>query len=246
VVDPDGPEPAPGFANQLIGVQAGDSKTFTLNMPDDYRDKEVAGKPAEFSITLHWVKERELPTLDNDFAQQVGDYTDLAGLRSAIEAQLRQREDERMREKLEEDSMSKLVEISSIEFPPQLVEHQTQHMLETFTRSIERQGMQLSQYLRMIGKQQDEFEQELREQAEVRVRRSLALDAFADAEKIATSDSPSDEDAESRASKALAKLVELATGDARNGSKVSAEKTAEPAQTSDTGSQAPQEEQGIA
>ncbi len=81
-------------------MNAGDQKTFTLNMPDDYRDKEVAGKPAEFSITLHSVKERELPALDDDFAQQVGEYTDVAGLRTAIETQLRQREEERVREKL--------------------------------------------------------------------------------------------------------------------------------------------------
>ena len=57
----------------------GEQKTFTLTMPDDYRDKDVAGKPAEFTVTLHWVKERELPALDDDFAQQVGEYADVAG-----------------------------------------------------------------------------------------------------------------------------------------------------------------------
>ncbi len=184
VVDTEGAQPAPGFAEQLVGLNAGDQKTFTLNMPDDYRDKEVAGKPAEFSITLHSVKERELPALDDDFAQQVGEYTDVAGLRTAIETQLRQREEERVREKLEDAAMTKLVEISSIEFPPQLVDHQAQHLLETFTRNVEQQGLQMTQYLRLVGKEQETFEQELREQAETQVRRSLALDAFADAEKI--------------------------------------------------------------
>src|SRR3981081_3965733 len=184
VVDPEGAQPAPGFAEQLVGLNAGDQKTFTLNMPDDYRDKEVAGKPAAFSITLHSIKERELPALDDDFAQQVGEYTDVAGLRTGIETQLRQREEERVREKLEDAAMSKLVEISSIEFPPQLVDHQAQHLLETFTRNVEQQGLQMAQYLRLVGKEQETFEQELREQAETQVRRSLALDAFADAEKI--------------------------------------------------------------
>ena len=80
--------------------------------------------------------------------------------------------------------MSKLVEISTIEFPPQLIDHQAQHMLETFTRNVEQQGLQLQQYLRLVGKEQDAFEQEIRTEAETRVRRSLALDAFADAEKI--------------------------------------------------------------
>src|SRR5207253_3552257 len=108
----------------------------------------------------------------------VGDYSDVAGRRAGIESQLRAREEERVREQLEEAAVSKLVEISSIEFPPQLVEHQAQHMLETFTRNVEQQGLQLPQYLRLVGKEQDAFEQEMRTEAESRVRRSLALDAF--------------------------------------------------------------------
>ncbi len=244
-VDPEGPrgEPAKGFAEQLVGMKAGETRKFTLNMPDDYRDKDVAGKPAEFTVALQWIKERELPALDDDFAQQVGDYSDVAALRSAIETQLRQREDERVREKLEQDAMSKLVEISSIEFPPQLVDHQAQHMLETFTRNVERQGLQLTQYLRLVGKEQDAFEQEIRSEAEVRVRRSLALDAFANAEQIEGGQA-TDEEAESREIRALARLVELATGGGRNGQEPGeAEKTADQPETSDTGSQTVVEEE---
>jgi trigger factor len=263
VVDPEGTQPAPGFAEQLIGLSPGEQKTFTLTMPDDYRDKDVAGKPAEFSITLHWVKERELPALDDDFAQQVGEYTEVAGLRAAIETQLRTREEERVREKLEEDAMSKLVEMSSIEFPPQLIDHQAQHMLETFTRNVEQQGLQLPQYLRLVGKEQETFEQEIRVEAESRVRRSLALDAFADAEQIgveqqevveevhrAAATATESEAVErlalanpttmqrvqeaTRERKAMARLLELATGDSRNGGKTGREKPAEQAETSDT------------
>jgi trigger factor len=243
VVDPEGAQPAAGFAEQLVGLEPGADKTFTLTMPADYRDAEVAGKPAEFSVKLHWVKERELPALDDDFAQQVGEYTDVAALRSAIEGQVRQREEERVREKLEEDAMSKLVEISSIEFPPQLLDHQTQHMLETFTRNVERQGLQLPQYLRLVGKERDTFEQELRIEAEARIRRTLALDAFADAEQIAAEQAESTDETHSRESKALARLVELATGDSRNGARRSrAEKTADPGKTTDTERQTPEAE----
>src|SRR5262249_55364922 len=157
--------------------------------------------------------------LDDEFAQQVGDYADMAALRTAVEQQVRQSEDERVREKLEEDAMAKLVEISTIEFPPQLVEFQAQQMLETFTNSVEGQGLQLSQYLRRVGKEQDAFEQEIRGEAETRVRRSLALDAFAEAEHIADDGGQpsSDEAGMSRSLKALRRLVEVATGDSRNG-----------------------------
>ena len=256
VVDPEGAQPAPGFAEQLVGLEPGDSKTFTLNMPDDYRDSEVAGKPAEFSVLLHWIKERELPELDDDFAQQVGDYTDIAGLRTAIETQVSEREQDRVRQKLEEEVMSKLVDMSTIEFPPQLLDHQAQHMMETFTHNVERQGLQLPQYLRLVGKDQDSFEQEIRTEAETRIRRSLVLDAFADAEKIVAEQQEQEADAEpdaSRETRALARLVELATTDGRDGGKASekksaaksekiGEKTADQGETSDTERQTPKAE----
>jgi trigger factor len=263
VVDPDGAQPAPGFAEQLVGLSAGDQKTFTLNMPDDYRDKDVAGKSAEFSVNLHWVKERELPALDDDFAQQVGEYTDVAGLRTAIEAQLRTREEDRVREKLEEAVLTKLVEISSIEFPPQLVDHQTQHMLETFTRNVEQQGLQMAQYLRLVGKEQDAFEQELRVQAETQVRRSLVLDAFADAEQIGVEQQEIEDEVRraaastdeataverlalanpstmqrvqevTRERKSMARLVELATADGRTSDPKSSTRKEKPAERTET------------
>jgi trigger factor len=234
VVDSDGAQPAPGFVDQIVGMQAGEEKRFTLNMPDDYHDKDVAGKPADFRVTLHWVKERELPELDDEFAQQVGEYSDLAALRSAVEAELRRSEDERVRDQLEEQAVNRLVEISSIEYPPQIVDYQAQVMLESFTRNVERQGLQLSQYLRLVGKDQQSFEQEIREQADARVRRSLALDAFADAEQISEDQTGSESAAESRSLRALARLVEMASSNGRNGQTADAEKTADEDKTTDT------------
>ena len=142
--------------------------------------------------------------------------------------------------------MSQLVEISSIEFPPQLVEHQAQHMLETFTRNVEQQGLQLPQYLRLVGKEQATFEEEIRSEAESRVRRSLALDAFADAEQIGVEQQEVEDEVRrvaagaaeadaverlamtnpatlqrvqevARERKAMARLLELATAPSRNG-----------------------------
>ena len=267
VVDAEGAQPAPGFAEQLIGMSPGEQKAFTLNLPADYRDKDLAGKPAEFNVSLHWVKERELPALDDEFAQQVGEYSDVAGLRTAVESQLRTREEERVREQLEQAAMTKLVEISSIEFPPQLVEHQAQHMLETFTRNVEQQGLQLPQYLRLVGKDQDTFHQEIRSEAESRIRRTLVLDAFANAENIGVEQQELEDEVHrvaagtedaaaverlalanpstvqrvqeaTRERKAMARLLEMATGDGRNGGQKSAkskEKTADRPETSDTG-----------
>jgi trigger factor len=235
-------QPAPGFAEQLVGLSAGEEKSFSLALPEDYRERDLAGEPVEFAIKLHWVKERELPPIDDELAQQVGDYPDVATLRTTIANQLREREEERIRQQLETSALDKLVEISTVEFPPQLIEHQTDHMLEQFARNVEQQGLQLEQYLRLTGKDADGLRQEVREEAEARVRRSLALDAFADAEQIevaeqevedevrrAAAGASESEDVErlalanpstlarvrevTRERKALARLVSLATAD---------------------------------
>jgi trigger factor len=242
VVDPSGAEPAVGFAEQLVGMSGGDEKTFTLPLPADFADPALANQPAEFTVKLHWVKEKQLPELDESFAQQVGDYPDMAALRREIEQELRTREEERARQELQAAALDKLVEISSVEFPPQVVDHQADHLYETFARGIEQQGLTMDQYLRLVGKKEPELRAEVRAEAETRVRRSLALDAFAAAEGITVD--PSDVEAEvGRASaatsepaaaeavataspraqeraadavrerKALARLVELATLD---------------------------------
>lgn len=184
VVDPRGPQPAVGFAAQMEGMREGEEKSFTLNVPDDYRDRDVAGKPVLFRVTLHGIKEKQLPDLDDAFAQQAGEYTNLAGLREAVEKQLREREEERVRRERETGALDRLVEVSSIEVAPQLVESQTRLMLEEFGQNVERQGLKLEQYLRFVGKQPDDFVAEMRTEAEQRVKRSLALDAFAHAQQI--------------------------------------------------------------
>jgi trigger factor len=263
VVDPSGAQPAPGFAEQLIGLSPGEDKTFSLTFPDDYRDKEVAGKPAAFTVHLHLVKERELPALDDEFASQVGEYTEAAALKSAIGDQLREREEQRVKDQLEEAVISKLVEISTIEFPPQLIDHQAEHMLETFTRNVEQQGLQLAQYLRLVGKEQDAFEQEIRAEAESRVRRSLALEAFADAEKIGVEQQEVEDEVHraaastpeaaaveqlalanpttlqrvqeaTRERKAMTRLIELATAGGRDGGESTTESKEKPADRDET------------
>src|SRR5947209_9755292 len=110
VVDAEGAQPAPGFAEQLVGMTAGEEKSFSLSMAEDYRDADLANQPVDFTVNLHWAKERELPPIDDELAQQVGEYPDVATLRSTVEAQLRQREEERIRQQLEETALDRLVE----------------------------------------------------------------------------------------------------------------------------------------
>src|SRR5262249_51572865 len=92
VVDPQGAAPAEGFADQLVGMSAGGEKRFNLPVRTSGSETE----PADFTVTLHWVKEKELPELDEAFAQQVGDYADVDALRAEIRTELRTREEDRV------------------------------------------------------------------------------------------------------------------------------------------------------
>ncbi len=196
VVDPEAVQPAPGFAEAIAGMKPGDEKTVTLSFAEDYRDKALAGQPVVFSIKLHDVKEKQLPEVDDTFAQQVGEYADAAALHAAIEAQIREREEGRIRQQVEEAALDKLVEISDVQVPPQVIEHQAQHLADSFARTVEQQGLKLDQYLSLTGKDEQVFRQEVTTEAERRVRRSLALDAFAEAERIAVD--PAEVEAEIR------------------------------------------------
>lgn len=184
VMDPDGPQPAAGFADEIVEMEPGDEKSFTLSLAEDYRDRSLAGQAVAFAVRLHWVKEKQLPDVDAAFAQQAGEYADVAALREAIERQIREREEERVRAANERATLDKLVEISTIEVPPQLVEHQAEHMYETFAANLQRQGLEVEQYLRFAGKDPEGFRGELRQEAEERVKRTLALDAFTNAEPV--------------------------------------------------------------
>jgi trigger factor len=227
VVDPQGAAPAEGFAEQLVGMSAGEERRFMLPV----RTAGTETENADFTVTLHSVKEKELPQLDDAFAQQVGDYADVDALRSEIRTELRTREEEHVNQETQALAIDKLVELSMVEFPPQLVDREADHLYETFTHNVEQQGLKLDQYLRLTGKDEAALRAEVRTEAETRVRRSLALDAFASAEQIAVDERElSGEAGEAAASvamanprtrerlegavrerKALARLVELAT-----------------------------------
>jgi trigger factor len=187
-----------------VGLSADAEKTFTLALANDHRETALAGKPVVFAVKIHWVKEKQLPELDDVFAQQVGDYADVAALRTAVETQLREREAERIRQAQEEAVLDKLVELSTVEVPPQAIEHEADHLLEVFSRNLERQGLPLEQYLRLSGKDLSALREEATREAEKRVKRALALDAFAKAEQIGVEQ----EELEAEVRKATAQVEE--------------------------------------
>jgi len=189
IVDPEGPEPAPGFANQLVGMATGDEREFELTLPDDYRNRELQGQPAHFTVSLHEVKERRLPELDDELASTVStEYETAEQLRDSVRGQLLDRERQERQHAHEQAVLQAVIDQAKVQIPPQLVEAEAQRLLETFAGSLDRQGISVEQYLRFTNKSEPQFRAELMAQGEQSVRQTEVLDAVARQEGLEATD----------------------------------------------------------
>jgi len=189
IVDPERPQPAPGFAEALVGIAPGETRQFTLHLPDDYEDQAIAGEDVQVTVTVHGVKERRLPPLDDELARLVGEeYADVEALRAAVRGQVAESKASRVAREFEERVLEDVIAQSTVELPPQLVERQAEAALQSFARSLDRQGLSVEQYMKFTNRTPESFRAELLADAEGALKRSLVVDAIADAEGVVISD----------------------------------------------------------
>jgi trigger factor len=173
----------PGFEDNVIGMRAGESKTFRLKFPDDYFEKEIAGQEAEFSVTVNDVKEKKLPELNDEFAKNAG-YESVADFRKkAKEHMLKEKTDEIDR-KLRSDLIEHLIAKNSFDVPLALIESQTRALAQDWAQELKRQGLDEQMIQNAV---MSEIEN-LRKRAEQQVRASLLLESVATQEKIEIKD----------------------------------------------------------
>ena len=164
----------PGFDAAIVGMNPGDVREFDLTYPAD--SSQWAGETAHFNVRLHGVKVKELPPLDDDFAQSVGDYDTLAALQEATREEIRARSEAKA--DYEGKVIDALVEQSALEFPPLMLESELDNVLDEHDRLLRRQGMPLDDFLRVTGKTRDAYREDNRPVAEQRLKRSLVLSEF--------------------------------------------------------------------
>jgi trigger factor len=198
--------PAPGFAEQLVGMNKDDTKEFEIQMPDDYSRENVAGKPVSFKVTVTEIKQENLPEVTDEFAGQVqSDIQTVDALRERIETDLKTRSEERSKQDFEERVIQAVTDISEVEYPPIMVEAEIEELLDEQSQRLQMQGLTMEQYLRAMNKTAEEVHEEVRPIAEKRVTRGLILGKVAEEEKIEVTDN--DIDAE------IAGMVENAAED---------------------------------
>ena len=194
VVDLESTLPFAGFSEQLVGMEVGVEKEFTLKVPDDHADNRFAGHDVHMSVTVKDVKERLRPELDDEFAKSVGDgYETFVELRESTEAEIKTQAEEAQAAQYRESALDALVSGGTFEVAPMLIDHEVEHMVDRRDRFVERLEVSMDDYLRYTGKSDEEMKLEMREHAMERFTRSYALSNLAEAENIVIPDEEIDE-----------------------------------------------------
>jgi len=175
----------PGFASGIAGLSAGESKDVTATFPSDYHQTDLAGKDAVFAVTVHDVKELELPALDDEFARSVSENQTVADLRADVRKRLEAIADARRRREIGNQVMEKLLAAHDVPLPAAMVDGEVDHMLEEGEQAATRAGVPFDDYLKESGKTIEELRAEFRPEAESRVKGTLLIEAIAKAEGIA-------------------------------------------------------------
>ncbi len=177
--------PAPGFAEQMVGIAIGEDREFDLAYPEDSDIPDLSGKAIHFTIHLHDVKEEALPALDDELAMTVGDYETFDALRAGVREDLQLIARREAEERFTSGVLKEVVERSRVEFPPVLLEREIEAMVAEQDRLLRQQrGLTLDNYLRMIQMSEEEFQADLRPQASERLTRFLVLSEVARAEGL--------------------------------------------------------------
>jgi trigger factor len=177
----------PGFEEQLEGAAAGEDRTVTVTFPEDYQADELAGKQAEFAVTVKEVKAKDLPEVDDEFAEEAG-FDTLAELREDIRLRIAEAEGSRVDAEFREAALDAAVANATVEVPDALVEARSRELWDQMIHSLSHQGISKEAYLRISGREEDEIVEQGKEDAAQALRREAVLAAIIEAEGIEPSE----------------------------------------------------------
>ena len=178
----------PGFEDGVIGMKIDEEKDVNVKFPEEYFSKELAGKDATFKVKLHEIKKKELPKLDDEFAKDVSEFDTLDELKADIKSKLEKQNADREKYETEEAVVKALCENTKVDIPSGMIETEVDNMLKDFEQRLSYQGLKLDQYLKMLGKTEEEMRKEYEPQAIEGIKSRLAIEAVIKAEKIEATD----------------------------------------------------------
>ena len=199
----------PGFEDQLVGMKIDEDKEIKVTFPKEYFSKDLAGKEATFKVKLHEIKKKELPELDDEFAKDVSEFDTLDELKKSIKEKLEKSNEQRAKYETEDAAIKTVCEKAKLDIPSGMIDLEVDNMLKDFEQRLSYQGLNIEQYLKMIGKTEEEMRKEYEPQAIEAIKSRLVLEAIIKAEKIEASEEEVKEKLEEMAKNYGKKVEEL-------------------------------------
>ena len=190
----------PGFEDQLIGKNAGEEVEVKVTFPEKYHAEDLAGKDAVFNVKIHEIKTKEIPELDDEFAQDVSEFDTVAEYKESVKKKLEERKENEAKNAQQEEALEKIIEKSEMDIPEAMIDTQCENMINNFAQQMAQQGLSMDQYMQFSGTTIDQLKEQVRPDAEKRIRQELVLEAVAKAENIEITDEDVDAEIEKMAS----------------------------------------------
>lgn len=188
------------FEEQLVGKNIGDDVEVNVTFPENYQAEELQGKPAVFKVKIKEIKVKELPELDDDFAQDVSNFDTIAEYKEDLKKKLTENKEEALKREREEAVIGKIIKNAQMDIPEQMVDAQTRQMTQEFAQRLSSQGLSIDQYMQFTGLTPQKMIEELKPQALKRIQSRLVLEAVVAAENIETTEEELDKEIENMAS----------------------------------------------
>lgn len=178
----------PGFEEQLIGAELNKETEVNVTFPEDYQAAELAGKPAVFKCTIKEIKEKQLPDLDDEFASEVSEFDTLAEYKEDVKKNLTEKKEAEAKNAKEEKVVDAIIADAKMDIPTAMIATQQRQMADDFAQRIQMQGISIDQYFQFTGLTREAFLEQLKPQAEKRIKSRLVLEAVAKAENMEASE----------------------------------------------------------
>lgn len=198
----------PGFEEQVIGIKKEEERDITVTFPEQYQAEHLAGKEAVFHIKLHDVKEKEMPEIDDEFAQDVSEFDTLDEYKASIKERLVKNAEEQAMQETKSNVVAEVVKNATIDLPECMIDNQIDHQIKQIEYSMMYQGIKLEDYLKMTGGTMEALRKDYRDPAENSVRSQLVIEAIQKAEGISATEEQVEEELKTRAERFKKELDE--------------------------------------
>ena len=178
----------PGFEDQLVGAVADSDVEVNVTFPEDYQAKELAGKAAVFKVKVHEIKKKELPEINDEFAQDVSEFDTLDEYKEDVKKGIAEQKEKAVRQEKQEKIIRQIVENAEMDIPDPMVITQTRQMMDQFAQQMQSNGLSMAQYYQFTGLTPDGLLEQMKPQAQKNIENRLVLEAIAAAEGITASE----------------------------------------------------------